>query len=173
MFDLSSLPADFVNCRARAVEIAALEEAAAATSTAIPPTLRALYEAGVQSLGEVHLFEEDLLDQYNVPAPPWAAELAHSDNPAERLIGEISEDTRMPGLHQTLCFASDNGGVVALVDGTNTLGRGVGAVFAVYPGAPEDAKLIAPDFDGFVDKALAYFRAEGPIDLISLARWSR
>jgi hypothetical protein len=174
MIDPRSLPADFLTMRRHPIAVSALEAAAIAAATPVPPTLRALYEIGAVSLGGVHLFEEDLLDQYNSPAEPWASELASSDDPAERLLGDVYGEERVPGFKGTLFFASDGGGVLALVDGTNKMGNGVGAVWAISPaaGAPEYGKFLAADFDAFVEKALAYFRSEGAIDLIELARWN-
>jgi hypothetical protein len=172
MIDLATLPPEFLHKRRRPVPISALERAAAAARTAIPPTLGALYEGGALSLGGLTLFDDDLLDEYNEEPAPWAAELAASDNPAERLLGDVYGDHRLGDFEGTLFFASDNGGVLAFVDGTNKMGRGLGAVFAISPGAgrPEYARFLAADFDEFVDQALAFFRmTDGEIDLISMA----
>jgi hypothetical protein len=170
----SSFPDGFTSTRKHAISIDALDEAVRATGIDLPATLRALFVDGTLSLGGSNgltLFDEDLLDQFNVPAGPLPDFLEQPQSDGDKLLAEIYSDHRLEGSEGMFFFASDVGGVCAFIDGRGRLGRGVGAVFAIYPGdgGCDAAEFVAVSFDEFLDLVIEEWRSRQRVDLRSLA----
>ncbi|MGZ3423930.1 MAG: hypothetical protein ACXWUG_13070 [Polyangiales bacterium] len=165
MIDLASLPEGFLSKRKTKGSLHA--------SFTLPDTLRALFDGGYLSLGELTLFDDDLIDQFNVAPAPLPEFLQNPSDAAERLLADVYGDHRLEGSEGMFFFASDIGGVIAYIDETGRLGRGAGAIFAVYPGdgGADRGDFVAGSFDELLRLAVEQWKSQKRVDLRGLAGW--